>query len=499
MTATQELPGAVLGRARYIAAEEPDTYLVVPVAPGLGAPPVLLVGDEGAQLQIQAEWGLSPDELAEVRAMILAECPETDPAALRLTQPAAAPGVARLLLGDGAPEPAYGELLARPHSGLSPFIALLSIALDAGQKELAIAAFNGRPGFLAVRYDVALDLPVAVTATVAGDAGPLVAELSGARRRQEAEQVGFLLNPFRARRRKSEPKPVLPPTLADCRERIAAAISAGALRLECDERGEVPEELRQAAVGEAMDLTAGQLQALVASATAAGALPAAAGLSAVVRRRGLRRYEIEQTADLAGWLGPEGEGRILVVPGAGGSPAPVAGAPASTRTVRFDLPAGRLPIREVALRAGRKRVGVRPDGWGDGVNLEAEDGQPLTVAASYVAGGPYTVEKPAGEEWTITLADLGLARVVVDASRLRDEGARRAQVRVQYQPDGDGKRDQTTISFTERDASWVADWYVITRAPELAGTLIWEWQSSPARGAAQRQNAVETKDTLLKI
>jgi hypothetical protein len=339
-----------------------------------------------------------------------------------------------------------------------------------------------------------------------------------------------------------EETPTLPEvTLDACREQLLKALDADELTIIRARVGATPDELRAATDDQAINLAVRQLRDMVMAARSARQLQDHALIEATARNQAQLGYALTQTADLAPSLAGRGAGYIQVSPVPIAPPArpcpqqqtsptegttfesPVASpgldtdqgqapaqanndAPATTvaaGAIRFALPAGAaLPIREVVLSAGGQALTVRAFGQADPPTLQlavAPD-QPLQVQTTYTATQPYESQvEPLGGEWVIDPAALGLAHIVIDASRLKAESARRAQIKVQYQPSGDGKRDYATFNFGERDERWVADWFAITCAPSLAGKIIWEWRADPVRGASQRQEAVETEDTTLKL
>jgi hypothetical protein len=141
---------------------EPDTWSVMPHSPGLGHAPsghpllsVIPTGDGAGLLQLEARL-LADDDGFERLRHALATHLRVDPAVLRL-QPAPSPSQvkqAELLVttADG-----MASLATNPTSGLPPYTAIFSVALDAQTFPHAAAATAGQSGHLFVRYDVQAD------------------------------------------------------------------------------------------------------------------------------------------------------------------------------------------------------------------------------------------------------------------------------------------------------------------------------------------------------
>jgi len=85
---------------------------------------------------------------------------------------------ARLQLGSGEENASVPEDLAQNEtSGFYPFTALFSVQLNAEQQAHVMSALNGRTGFLYVRYDASLFIPMQTSAHILGDIREIVAEL----------------------------------------------------------------------------------------------------------------------------------------------------------------------------------------------------------------------------------------------------------------------------------------------------------------------------------
>lgn len=136
----------------------PNRFYYIPgdPAPELapnGAPTLALwVTDTDARLQLGVQWHVSAAAQESLRRTIALHHPPLTAAALHLQPaPMQVQGV-DLLLGDG--QAPMQTLATAKSSGFPPYIAIFGVALDATQKQQAIAALHGRTGFLAVRYRI---------------------------------------------------------------------------------------------------------------------------------------------------------------------------------------------------------------------------------------------------------------------------------------------------------------------------------------------------------
>lgn len=116
-----------------------------------GAPTLSLwVTDLDARLQLGVQWIMSAAAEESLRRTIALHHPPLTAATLSLQPAPLQVQSVDLLLGNG--EAPMQILAATKSSGFSPYTAIFGVALDAAQKQQAMAALHGRTGFLAVRY-----------------------------------------------------------------------------------------------------------------------------------------------------------------------------------------------------------------------------------------------------------------------------------------------------------------------------------------------------------
>jgi hypothetical protein len=209
----------------------------------------------------------------------------------------------------------------------------------------------------------------------------------------------------------------------------------------------------------------------------------------------------ERSTDISSWfVGGAGPDHVKPLPGAGGGTAPVSPPAGADDPVllafddRTDLP---IAFVEIA-RAGKKAV-LRPPAFEKVTLARADSADPATVTTNYTSGGPAfkaTLAGPGTDGWIIAPEQLGLQRVVVDATARRDSGAKEVRVRIRYRPSGQGSDDDRTI-YLRKDA-WAAAFYEVTRSATLDGVLEFEWKETGADGSVKNGKS-ETSDPSLKL
>ena len=114
----------------------------------------LIVAGATAFLQIATVWDVSAGRLEEVRHAVAGRIGIDDPALVQLAFAPVTVDSVRLLSGDG--DVAETELATAHSSGMAPHSAMFNLQLDSADQARAAAAFNGRIGFLSVRYEASL-------------------------------------------------------------------------------------------------------------------------------------------------------------------------------------------------------------------------------------------------------------------------------------------------------------------------------------------------------
>lgn len=136
----------------------PNRFYYIPgdpmpeLAPNQAPTLSLWVTDLDARLQFGVQWKVTQAEEEGLRRTIALRHPSLTPGAIHLQPaPMQVQGV-DLLIGNGEGE--MQQLATATSSGFPPYITIFGVALDATQKNHAIAALHGRTGFLGVRYRV---------------------------------------------------------------------------------------------------------------------------------------------------------------------------------------------------------------------------------------------------------------------------------------------------------------------------------------------------------
>lgn len=431
-------------------------------------------------MQMAVRWAVDASVQDEIRQRIAEAIPDLEPDHVRLAPlPASVNAVRVVLCTPEGEEMVLGESTS---SGTYPYDALFNLSLDAEQTALALRALHGEPNVLQVRYEASLHPQTRVEARVTGDASDLVAGLP--------EETGE----------------------AVVRDRVEEAIATDILREDIE--GAAPEAALDYVRGQAREAAATLLLGVVRGEETSERV---FNLDASARLSDADVVPVEAVTDLADWLDaatlaslvhiqpgdtepPDDQGAGDVTDPTG---ARVSGSKSRTIRIIPEVDLGRAKIRQVRVR--------RADGEGDevviregGVIVDLEGVPPasaLEVEVSYLGfGDDYQSEVKApseDEEPELRLApeDLGVARVRVDGTALAAEGAQQARASVRYVPSGDGDRHSETVHL--RREPWEADWYVVTRAPDLAGVLQVDAVIHTTGGRERKQ--YETEDPVIVL
>ena len=456
----------------FQSSDDPSLFFFVPANPGpeldsQNRPTLLmLVSGTGAILQLGSNWKVDPSVLQALRSEAAKRHPEFDAATIRLSAGASSVQKVILSLGDG--RGSFDVLQSSSSSGFPPYSAIFNARLTAQQKELAVAALNGRSGFLKIAYFVTVSALASIEVTIAGSVGDDLAKLDSSS------------------------------TLEDCRHLIEAALMGGRLTRAASEQGPVSAEMRQKAQRLATEKAAG---ALLQMTRLAKSSPANTDLKVAAKLTDTVMTSEERSTDISSWFpGGTGPDHVKPLPGAG-TVAPPVSPPSETDDpvlLGFDVTAD-LPIAFVEIaRAGTKAV-LRPPAFEKVTLARVESSDPATVTTAYTDGGPpfkSTLAAPAANGWVLKLEDLGLQKVVVDASARRAAGAREVRVRIRYRPSDQGSDDDRTIYL--REDTWTTAFYEVTRSATLAGILEIEWKETGADGSVKNGRS-ETSDPNLKL
>jgi hypothetical protein len=139
----------------YRSSDDPQTFFFQPEKPGAQKDPrgrpvlSLLASDQGALLQLGAEWGVDDQLLARFKHY-LARHFHLDPSLIRLSPAPLSVEKVVLALGDGAGN--FDELATSSSSGYPPYSAIFNVKLTTEQKANVISALNSRRDFLKITY-----------------------------------------------------------------------------------------------------------------------------------------------------------------------------------------------------------------------------------------------------------------------------------------------------------------------------------------------------------
>jgi hypothetical protein len=146
----------------FRSASDPEVFFFLPARPGpekdsAGRPTLLMLNTgSGSSLQLGTRWEADASTLERLREH-LAEQFAMSPALVTLRPVGVDVSAVTLALGNGAGD--SQELQRSRSSGFAPLAALFNVALNAEQTSYAMAALNGRPGFLQLRWQGTWSIP----------------------------------------------------------------------------------------------------------------------------------------------------------------------------------------------------------------------------------------------------------------------------------------------------------------------------------------------------
>ncbi|WP_102126982.1 hypothetical protein [Deinococcus planocerae] len=208
---------------------------------------------------------------------------------------------------------------------------------------------------------------------------------------------------------------------------------------------------------------------------------------------------VTREGDVGRWFrGLSADGHLLFAPGV--SPTkPVSPPPDLPSSVTFQVQARArdMPVAFVTVTWGTETATLRPPDFAPG-SLGTSKG-PVEVTTRYmVGGGPYTTRlTPTGDTCDLGPTDLGLCEVVLDAERCPSQGVREVRAQMTYRPDGDGPGDERTVYL--RGGTWTDRWWLVTRAPDLAGTLEVKLKITRTDGTTLDPPRFSRKDPFITI
>lgn len=335
------------------------------------------------------------------------------------------------------------------------------------------------------------------------------------------------------------PEETVPPiTLDDARAQIEKAIESGQLTYEKIVWGNVPPEMEADAFRNLVEKAELQLLKMAEEARQARLVHDEASLHSEQLSTDSEAVALQATIDVGEWVANSGSVNIMVSPVAlpepertplgdesetpedehgskveefetvgdgeldgeetAVSPQPDPNAPPIFGIKLDHLIDKEFPVREIELKTPFGKMKFPPEALIDGVPFE-EPLPPhtaLDIKVRYLGTSRAyeTAVTTTTEQIILQLSDLGLAEVILDGERLRQEEARRLQVKCIYDPAEDGKYERLSQTLSDRDPDWRIHWLIITQAPNLAGVLEWEYRVTPARGSGHKVGPEETKE-----
>jgi hypothetical protein len=428
-----------------------------PIAEISGGRPTLhlYVSASGGLLQLGAQWTVKPDSLPRLTKEIARRTgrPEVD---IQLQPARASVKQVTVETGDGA-----GPMVTvgiSSSSGFPPYNAIFRIPVDSAKKNAVVAALNGRPGFLVVRYRAAATLKVSAHAEIEGDVGQAAENLNSSSTLHEV--VGW----------------------------INAATAEGRLTLRVQGIGEAGASLLSKAREIVLQRFALALQNFLRRQKTVRADEAM--LRVEVTESELIEKSMDCTGDVSEWFEPgQGHKHITILPGGDTGP------PATEARVGLGFPAVDLPVAFVEARLADKKALLRPPGF-EPVVLAAE-GNTLQVATHYTTGQPpYKTQVELSESERLDPADLGLTEILIDGRGRRDAGVKDIHLHLLFQPSGQGAPEDRTFRLNQQQ--WVASFYMATRGKPIAGEFDLEWTETTAT-QEQTRRQLKAKDQAVVV
>lgn len=434
----------------------------------------LLKHSAGGMLMLGVVWNAELEDPQILLQAISRRYPTLKEEEIRLQQARIDIRTASLWIVDGdsdAVQLATNELVVHP-----PHAAVFNISLTLDQIEVVQAALEGNNGCLAVRYDAALK--VDVTASVTVEAQNLT-EVLQAMDETEPQDSDALLEQLIELGHASLTK-------------TGGAPDESALWIEAETQS------RSDASRFLADLTAPNDQSMPLDTSHGQAT-----LYSSVTLNDAQELPFEVVTDIGGWFRGNPESIITFLD----EPAPALigelGGVVEKRAEGITILKSpdwseSLPVAFITITCGDVALEMKPPNF-DPVTFDAPCDALHIVTQYKNKRKSYEISiTPPGSEYALSLADLGLARVMVDARARQDAGSRKMKIDLRYDPEGDGASARETIYFRD-DIPWQAEWIVISRAPNIAGTLEYRVRETSRDAGTIRYGPVHTSETLISI
>ena len=441
-----------------------------------------------------------------------------------------------VVLSSGDSETPLTPIATFQSSGLFPHATLINTTLTRQEKERALAALAGQTGALAVTYCCHLTITGQIAVTLQGDVAPILEKLL-----KQRQQYGHSDTAARMGSNIKSSVMIDSATLDDCLEQIEQALANGYLTVQTEQHNVFEQD---GAVEDAI-VTAKRLaatQILTRLERLDRIVPDTSLIEISTEESVHQTYALELQTDIASWF-EEDNGLDYVQT----SPVPIAeperspldsddsdsddsdsddsddsGEDSNDRSdpddtdnddsgdedqqedgtdrvmetlIKLGFDPEDIPISSITVTCGEEKVTLRRPRFRADTILTKGKGDRIAVETDYTRLGKNfiaDVSLEADETCLLTPEQLGISPITVDGTLVKSTGARKAQVKVAYMPNENGTKDRRTVTFYERDEEWLKQWYVISRSPELAGTIAWSWTETPARGSSIRHDTVET-------
>lgn len=369
---------------------------------------------------------------------------------IRLSPAPAEVKAAKLELADAAGKKSV--LQETTTSNYPPYTAVFHATLGGDALARLKQALAGTPDMLSIEYAVRVQRRVRAIARVSGTVDPRPLASNSAS--------------------------------ADATDAVRSAIADGRLTLAESAEGLAPDRLCASARDGAIARAAVMLGSAMPTDSV---IPGSLTIDATVALAAVATDEMTRGTDIASW---HREGRKAnVLAGAVASPPSAAarqgpaedGAP-TTGLLSVDRDMKQAPVAFIEARTRSSTALLRGPDF-PVANLAAPVNSDIRIAVHYTDGGPaYETQLawPGDAGCVLGPNELGLARLSLDASSRRREGARSIWAKVTYSPSGKGTADQHEVRF--RYGDWTDAWIVVTREMGLGGTLAVEWRETAADG-----------------
>ena len=282
-----------------------ETVMLLPGAPTIagGAKGAsMLDSADGATLTLRAGWSVDPDALPAISAEIArhsAVAGEVDPQEADFTSARAS----LEFIGTNGETYTVGP---NESSGLSGCTVVFSVTLTATEKQRALAAISGSPGFVKLIYEAELELREECVARLQGDLASDLAALSPAPTKPEKPETSGGIFGW-GKKKPPPPPPPAPPTRQACADRIETGIAEGRLTLTLRATPNASTALQDKLAASVKELATG----ILFDAARAGAGMTALPVNFRKSDTELHRYQIRRSADLGPDLAAIGAERLV--------------------------------------------------------------------------------------------------------------------------------------------------------------------------------------------